>query len=251
MIELTHRVIAETALAGMGIDVLGGCYLAYDLLGGKRGPLRTLVRAAAYTVMFYIGYGALLGWRYAIIASIGMGALLALEFRKPLETEKLGKFEKHLRIFFFGMSRGLVLGVASTAVASMTFAIIFGLFSGIGLAATYVIGFAPVSDYMTEHRPRLSRHKILASLWRVIAVSVAGVIAGYFSASGQLEMELKLGCAAGVVSALVSLFSAPLEWWVENLPDRRLGLFGIMLIFIGMVLQSVQYWVVVLDISIT
>jgi hypothetical protein len=248
--ELTHRFMAETSLIGMGIDVLGGCYLAYDLLGGKRGPLRIFARAIGYIVLFYAGYGILLGWRYAAAASVGMGILLALEFRKPLEVDKLGKFHKHIRIFTYGLLRGVILGLASTSIASITFAVIFGLLSAIGLAATYFIGFAPVRDYSSEHKPRFTQHKILSSLWRAVAVSVAGLVAGYFSDSGQWAMELKLGCAAGVVSALVSLFSPPLEWWVENLPDRRLGLFGIILIFIGMLLQSAQYWVVVLDMTV-
>jgi hypothetical protein len=52
------------------------------------------------------------------------------------------------------------------------------------------------------------------------------------------------------VSALVGLFSPVIEWWIENLPERRLGVLGLGLIFVGMVLQSVQYWVVVLDVSV-
>jgi len=55
----------------MGLDVLGGCYLAYDLLGGKLGPLRTIARAAGYLALFLIGYVAVLGFRYAIVAGTG------------------------------------------------------------------------------------------------------------------------------------------------------------------------------------
>jgi hypothetical protein len=49
---ITHRLVAELSLAGMGLDVLGGCYLAYDLLGGKRGPLRTIAQATGYIAVF-------------------------------------------------------------------------------------------------------------------------------------------------------------------------------------------------------
>jgi hypothetical protein len=38
----------------MGLDVLGGCYLAYDLLGGKGGPLRVMARAAGYVALFFL-----------------------------------------------------------------------------------------------------------------------------------------------------------------------------------------------------
>jgi hypothetical protein len=39
------------------LDVLGGLYLAYDLLCGQHGPLRLLTRAVTYSVIFGIGYG--------------------------------------------------------------------------------------------------------------------------------------------------------------------------------------------------
>jgi hypothetical protein len=51
-IPLTQQLVAEVTLVGMGFDVLGGCYLAYDLLGGKRGPLRTIARTAGYVACF-------------------------------------------------------------------------------------------------------------------------------------------------------------------------------------------------------
>jgi len=79
--HLTVKVLAEISLLGMGLDVLGGCYLAYDLLGGKRGPLRTMARAAGYQTLFFTGYVIVLGLRYAIVAATGLSILLAIEFR--------------------------------------------------------------------------------------------------------------------------------------------------------------------------
>jgi hypothetical protein len=52
------------------------------------------------------------------------------------------------------------------------------------------------------------------------------------------------------VSALVGLFGPVIEWWLDNLPERRLRVIEVGLILAGMVLQSVQYWVVVLDVSV-
>jgi hypothetical protein len=37
------------------------------------------------------------------------------------------------------------------------------------------------------------------------------------------------------------------EAWADGLPARRLGLFGTILILIGFALESVQYWVTVLE----
>jgi hypothetical protein len=51
------------------------------------------------------------------------------------------------------------------------------------------------------------------------------------------------------VNALVGLFSPPIERWIEDLPERRLGVAGLGLIFVGMILQSIQYWIVVFELS--
>jgi len=79
---------------------------------------------------------------------------------------------------------------------------------------------------------------------------VTGVpVDAYFEAhieQGPVLEERNL--AAGTVSALVGLVSPVIEWHIENLPERRLGLAGLGLIFAGMALQSAQYWVVVLAI---
>jgi hypothetical protein len=123
--------------------------------------------------------------------------------------------------------------------------------SAAALNASYALGFAPTDDYEMQSRPRINWHKLAASLLRALGVRAAGVIASLVVGSSPIHwlFGLQLGVAAGTVSALVGLFSPTIEWWIENLPERRLGLLGLGLILIGMVLQSVQYWVVVLDVS--
>jgi hypothetical protein len=37
---MDHHSVAAVSLTGISLDVLGGLYLAYDLLGGQHGPLR-------------------------------------------------------------------------------------------------------------------------------------------------------------------------------------------------------------------
>ena len=41
-----HDLIPILSLTGVLLDALGGLYLAYDLLGGKRGPLRMVTKTA-------------------------------------------------------------------------------------------------------------------------------------------------------------------------------------------------------------
>ena len=40
------------------------------------------------------------------------------------------------------------------------------------------------------------------------------------------------------------------EWWADNLPERRLGAFGAFLVLLGFGLQSLQYWEVLLNIPV-
>jgi hypothetical protein len=56
-----HHLIPILSLTGVILDALGGLYLAYDLLGGKKGPLRIVTKSVSYGVMFGSVYGLPLG----------------------------------------------------------------------------------------------------------------------------------------------------------------------------------------------
>ena len=189
------------------------------------------------------------GLRYAIVAASGMGILLGIEFHIARMNPSHG--ERRMIVVLFGFLRGLVLGLAAITVAGPVFAAVFGLLSGAGLTISYLLGFAPTQDYEAESKPHISGHKVLASLWRAVAVGIAGIVAGVLSAPRTywILFGLKLGLAAGTVNALVGLFSPAIERWIENLPERRLGAAGLVLIFVGMILQSIQYWIVVFELS--
>ena len=58
---IDKHTLALISIVGSSLDVLGALYLAYDLLGGEHGPLRTLTRAVTYGLLFGIGYGLGLG----------------------------------------------------------------------------------------------------------------------------------------------------------------------------------------------
>jgi hypothetical protein len=65
---MDHHVIALFALIGMGLDLLGGLFLAYDLFGRRGGPLRTLLRAILYCFIFTAVCSIALDWRFAVVA---------------------------------------------------------------------------------------------------------------------------------------------------------------------------------------
>jgi hypothetical protein len=41
-----------------------------------------------------------------------------------------------------------------------------------------------------------------------------------------------------------------IEWTADHVPARRLGVLGVAFILIGFTLQSVQYWLTLLDVGI-
>ncbi len=248
---LSRKLIAEISLCGMALDILGGCYLAYDLLGGQSGPLRTFARAVGYIALFLVGYEVVLGLQYALVASTGMGALLAVEYRTAGSLNGRITAPRN-RTLLFGFLRGIVLGFAGLTLAGWPFAVCFGLLSGLALSTVYYLGFTPIRDYEAQAKPRISKQRMVASLMRAIAVGIAGILSGLICSVGAnpIGFGLRLGLAAGAVSGIVGLFSPAIEWWIEHLPERRMGAIGLALIVFGMVLQSVQYWVVVFEVAV-
>src|SRR5690348_18490816 len=79
---MDHHTIAVVSVIGICLDVLGGLYLAYDLLGGRHGPLRLLTRAVTYSVVFGVGYGLGLGLFFGIAAGATTGITVAIELNR-------------------------------------------------------------------------------------------------------------------------------------------------------------------------
>src|SRR5215469_5837527 len=82
LLSLDRHILALIRIIGSSLDVLGALYLAYDLLGGQHGPLRTLTRAVTYGALFGIGYGLALGPVFGLASGIAHGITLAWEFSR-------------------------------------------------------------------------------------------------------------------------------------------------------------------------
>ena len=55
----------------------------------------------------------------------------------------------------------------------------------------------------------------------------------------------------GIITGVGQTVNPYIEYYADNLPERRLGVFGIGLILCGFALQSFQYWVALLDVRVT
>jgi TctA family transporter len=62
---------------------------------------------------------------------------------------------------------------------------------------------------------------------------------------------IRVGVVTGIVTAVGATINPYIEYYADNLPQRRLGIFGIGLIFCGFTLQSVQYWLALFDVRLT
>jgi hypothetical protein len=110
----------------------------------------------------------------------------------------------------------------------------------------------PGLDYSASRRVRLSRKQ----LWGVV-VRTIGHIAAALLCSAWVEavdhpwsFAVRLGLVTGIATAIGTLVNPYIEYYADNLPERRLGVFGIGLLLCGFAVQSVQYWVVILDIPV-
>src|SRR5277367_5511406 len=79
---MDKHTLAIVSITGSSLDVLGALYLAYDLLGGEHGPLRTLTRAVTYGLLFGLGYGLALGTVFGLATGVTHGITLGWEFAR-------------------------------------------------------------------------------------------------------------------------------------------------------------------------
>jgi hypothetical protein len=237
------------SIIGSSLDVLGALYLAYDLLGGEHGPLRTLTRAVTYGVLFGTGYGIALGPVFGLVSGAAHGITLAWEYaRAARNLPKPG--------FWVDTAMSAIRGCGFALGASYSFGAAFGItlgvFSAVGQTIAYQIGIRPTVDYKPATRPRVTRFQMLAAANRTVGYAVTGYVSSLVARQPEhaIAVGLKVGLSIGLVTAVCGPFTPFVEWTADHLPARRMGVFGVGLILIGFSLQSLQYWVAFLDVSV-
>ena len=121
-----------------------------------------------------------------------------------------------------------------------------------GQVLAYRAGIRPTIDYQPATRPHLTKHQFLAVLNRTVGYAVAGYISALTAhqRANALSVGVKAGLVIGVVTAIANTCTPFIEWTADHVPEKRMGVFGVRLILIGFALQSVQYWVALLDVGI-
>jgi hypothetical protein len=232
----------------LALDSLGAMYLAYDLLGGEHGPLRTLTRAVTYGVIFGIGYGLPFGIIFGLCAAVTHGLTLGIEFSRTAKRRDSSLGAEAL----FSFIRAAGVGAGAAYLYGYRFGVAFCLLSTLGQIVAYRRGVRPGMDYNPQLRPQMSRRQIVAAVVRTLGYTVAGVLSSLFAheRSQAFAVGVRVGLAVGVASALTNFVSPYVEWWAEHLPEKRMGVYGVILILLGFAVGSLTYWVQLFDIPV-
>jgi len=247
--NMDKHILALVSIIGSSLDVLGALYLAYDLLGGEHGPLRTLTRAVTYGALFGAGYGFALGPVFGLASGVAHGITLAWEYSRASRHGPKPGFWLDTAM---SAIRGSGFALGASYLFGARFGITFGVFSTAGQAIAYRFGLRPTIDYRPAPRPRMTRLQLLAAANRAVGYAVAGYVSSLVARQPEhaIAVGLKVGLAIGVVTAISGSCTPFIEWMADHMPERRMGVVGVGLILIGFTLQSVQYWAALLDVSV-
>src|SRR6266566_3220242 len=173
MISMDHHAVAAVSLTGICLDVLGGLYLAYDLLGGQHGPLRLLTRMVTYSMVFGVGYGLGLGLFFGVVVGVATGLTISLELNRTAVKQD------HFALPWEALCsaiRGFAVGAGLYPIAGLPFAIAFGALITIGQIAGYSLGMRPSLDYAANRRLRLTRRHFWGIIARTVGYTLAALV---------------------------------------------------------------------------
>src|SRR5260370_14046971 len=221
---LDKHTLALISIVGNSLDVLGAMYLAYDLLGGEHGPLRTLTRAVTYGTLFGVGYGLALGPVFGLASGVAHGITLAWEYSRASRNEPRPGFWVDTAM---SAIRGLGFGLGASYLFCAPFGITFRAMSTIGQTIAYQFGIRPTLDYKPASRPHVKRSQLLAAANRTIGYMVTGYLSSLVAQQKEhaIAVGLKAGLAIGLVTPIAGAFTPFGEWTADALPEERMAVF--------------------------
>jgi len=239
---MRRDLIPILSLIGVILDALGGLYLAYDLLGGKKGPLRTVTKSISYGVLFAGVYWLPLGVWFGLAGLLVSGPTLSVEIERRNDRGT----RSFLETLGYSLPRALSFGVAGWLSKDAGFGIAFGILCAIGLVAAYMIVGPPT----LPGRPRINRAVLKRGVVRALTIGLAAVLSGAIHKERHaLSYGIEVGLVTGLASGVLLSIAPAIEAWVDNLPTYRLGAYGAILVVIGSVLQTLQYLFPLLEVS--
>jgi hypothetical protein len=247
---MDHHTVAAISITGTCLDVLGSLYLAYDLLGGQHGPLRLLTRTVTYTIVFGIGYGLGLGLFFGLASGIATGFTISIELNRA--ARGLNHYSLPWEGLFSAI-RGFGFGAGLYRTVGLGFAVTFAILITAGQVFAYSRGMRPATDYAANRRPRLTKRQFWGSVIRTVGYIATALICSTFirHIDHAWLFAIRVGVVTGIVTAVGATINPYIEYYADNLPERRLGVLGIALILCGFTLQSIQYWLALFDVRLS
>jgi len=241
---MDHHIVAAVSIAGSCLDVVGSLYLAYDLLGGQHGPLRLLTRIVTYSIIYGVGYGIGLGPFFGLISGFAIGITSAIELNRV--ARGLDEYSLPWQALF-SVIRGIGFGIGLYRFVGLEFAGVFAILISVGQVFGYARGISPSMDYAASRRPRLTRRQFWGTVVRTFGYFATALLCSVLVHHVNWAFAIRVGLVTGIVTGFGQTVNPYIEYYADSLPERRLGVFGIGLILCGFALQSLQYWLALLD----
>ncbi len=243
---MDQQTSATINLIGMLFDAAGGLYLAYDLLGGEKGPLSTFTRIFTYSFIISSIYSLTMGLRFGLLAGVALGVAIGLQL------DRLGRNLKDTKGFLFGISllRGLGLGAAVATIDGVTSASIVGAITFLASMILPSFGISPELLKDTDKRPRLSKRKLLLVVVFLLIALLCDFLflaLGVSQSQSSFQNMVKISSIVVVAILFVSYISPTIEWYADNVEPRVLGYVGAVLFTIGFFIQSLPSLLIVLS----
>ncbi len=244
---MDDHLSAVITIIGMTCDVMGGLYLAYDLLGGENGPLALLTKILNYSVLMTLLFVFPMGLKFALIVGFGFGTALGLHF------DRFGRSIPDSNEFLVSVAllRGAAITLAVWLNASPVLAAIMGVLVFIMSIVLPKLKISPTAVYQSAKRPQLN----------VKQLGVAGVLvcvalgSGLFGASithgdsHTIQFVLKFALAFGFTILVVTSLSPLIEWYSDHLPPQSFGTAGVILFICGFFIQAIPSFATIFDVA--
>jgi hypothetical protein len=153
----------------------------------------------------------------------------------------------------FSAIRGFAFGAGLYRILGFGFAIAFAVLITAGQVLAYSRGMRPAMDYAASRRPRFSRRQFWGTVIRAGGYMATALICSAFihHVDHAWLFAIRVGLVTGIVTGVGATINPYIEYYADNLPERRLGVFGVGLMLCGFALQSLQYWLALFDVRLT
>ena len=201
-------------------------------------------------LVFGIEYGLGLGLFFGLASGIAAGITLSIEFNRA------ARGLEHYSLPWEGLFsaiRGFAFGAGLYRILGIRFAIAFAILITLGQIFAYSRGMRPGMDYGASRRPRFTRRQFWGRVNRTVGFTATALICSAFirHVDHAWSFAIHMGLVTGIGTAVGAMINPYIEYYADNLPQRRLGVFGIGLIHCGFAMQSLQYWLALFDVPLT